>query len=590
MPQEAPSAQGPSVTPEVQPQIQATTQVPLAAAGGGPVRDQLAAVGNESAQHLGMAIQMEVIKANQTSAEQRSAKATRQLQTIMNGDGTADNPGFLNMKQNNAISAAPQVYDQMQKLHDQIAATAPNKEVGRMFEQSWNNIYDRTHGVMQEHLTRQIEAHQSSVTQAAVESKVDLAVGAPNTPAGIALTTQAWDSARETLRMQGLLANGPKLNGTEPVMGPDGKAVASEATELALRQFDEKFAASKAQSLLDKDGGKAALDWLQSDRVKAAMDANPKAYNGMIDTASNQYARDQAFNVLGPQIVKKHGPKNQGEAEKEALAIPEDKYHLREETLAAVKQLYAADKQTQRDNDAKAQGYEWDYLRQTGQVPPGTDWKRANQLRVEFNNYQKGPALGKSKPEAVQALRAMFSSTDPAVLNDAATEDLQGYRSELSDADMKAFQGLQKQLRTPGPKHGALGDVHNWRAQTEVVNEALIATGVDPNQPKNDMVTSIRSEVDERVNEAKTTGQKLTRKDYQDIAWDVTRKHVMANAPSVTSPAGGSAPAAVTPRAGSVDEIPSSRLLMIKGLLKSQNLPVNDRSILQVDATLPKGG
>lgn len=187
-------------------------------------------------------------------------------------------------------------------------------------------------------------------------------------------------------------------------------------------------------------------------------------------------------------------------------------------------------------------------------------------------------------------LKSLASVEDPAVRTRFLQTNLLSYRGSLADSEFKELVDLQAALRKGDSK--ADEQLRGIRTNAQVVNDALLAVGVDPSpDPKKnkgdvEKATQFRRAVDEQVIELeRRTGKKATPDDVQAITDRLLTSAVVAGKSSfwgtpTTRRVYESQPGERLVL--TIDDVPRGERTQIESALTRGGYPVTDANILKL--------
>lgn len=501
-------AQGPQVQPGALPQAQANVQVPLAAAGGGPLREQQAQVGDEISQHIGRAVQLEKMRSDQISATERGAALQQTANNAMHGDpNDPDKPGYLASRGQQAVDQIQGTIADTHKKFQDILDSAPNDDVRRMLERPMLDTMNDLQMNAQGHLMKQRDVMATNATNGAVDVSLRsgaLAVGTPNQDNDI---EKNYDAGLRTIRTHGVVHDGDIMVGNDGkvVEDADGHPQAGPGTQAKMDAFAQKYHSGIIDSMLAGGNAAQAQAYMDKPEVRADLEKNPKSLENMTEKVGVQVVRENAF----PQAVKlydQHGIDGQGDAMVATEKLKDKPFNEYGEVRNALKQIYSDHKQALKDFQEGEDKSQWAYMTQhQGQVQPGTPPDKAAEYRSAYDSFQK--KNGVSDPTIYRSVKDMLESTDPKQRADVAKLNLNDpyYRGSLSNTQWNELAKGQDAVRQiPRGGKPPLPDIP-YRIQTEVANETMIGMGMDPNATKGapgyEAVQSFRNALDQRVSQ-----------------------------------------------------------------------------------------
>lgn len=153
----------------------------------------------KSLENTGDMLYKEVLRAQIEDNERETKKADLLLQEklsmIRNGDGTPDNPGFLNLKGDAAVSAAGDAEQKRQKALREVSDGITNPKVKQMFEPLGRQRTISSTGEANDYTSKQRTVANNEVSQARQAGFQDSAIEARNNDARVA--TMAQSAGRE---------------------------------------------------------------------------------------------------------------------------------------------------------------------------------------------------------------------------------------------------------------------------------------------------------------------------------------------------------------------------------------------------------
>ncbi len=573
---------GPKVAPEDMPTIRADGQVPLAAAGGGQMREQVQATTDQLNEHIGRAVELETMKANQIAASNIEAQATRVMAQHIYGDGTDENPGFLNQKGPNAIQAAGPTLDRIKADFDQLHDQAPNEDVARILTRHTNDLLNTANGQVQHHVMNQREVMDKQAHENNVQAQIEIAARTPGSPDMVMATKQAWDAGINAIVRHGNVKNGVEIDAQgNPIEVAPGQFKPVAATEMELDQFKQKFVTAHANAMLEAHMPLDAQAYMKTPEAAAAMARNPELARHLSDSINTSVVRDVQAPKLANEIVTKAilGGEGKGAALSKTETLSEDN-GLKAEVRRNISQYFEDHEKAKKDATEKSDDAVFDYMgKNGGQLPPGVSATQAPAYQRAWERQMQGSRL-KSDASTLFALKDMANSTNVKDQLDFTKENLRDpeYVGKLSPADLKGLQTKQAELRKAfGPGGRTPNSDTHYRMQTAVAFQTMSQMGLDPNVPKGspeyDKVLKFRTALDQTVEDmTATSGGKLDRKTVQDAA-NLVAANIAHENRSVVRMTGA------TSTAGAA-EIPQDDYNRWAAKLIAAKKPVNDKSIM----------
>ena len=568
----APEAQVPQVAPGDLPNVKAQEQLPLQAAGGGPLVEQQAAVGEQLGEHVGRAIQLETMKANQTSTADRAIMLSQISTKYLYGDPQTNTPGYLAQRGRNAADTLNPMMEQSDKEMQAVLDSAPNENVKRMVLKEYATQKDGMLRQAHAHLMEQNEVAAKDTMAGTQEQAMDAGWKSVNTP-----DEHNQIVSNRELGAKGILSYYAGHQG-DIVVNPDGSTAPGDETKAALDQYYYKYDAGVIQSYLAQKSPEKARAYLEAN--KDSLEKNPEGFKVMEKAVGIDYGKQVAGAKAGDlmrEAQKQKGPDGKpltldqqlGWAWSQTEDMQDDDQrkainsHLNE-AIGNQKKLL--------DHTTQSQQAAIFGQADQGNMPDALTLAKggmdADKVRA-YIQMRKDNKLA-TDPNTLYSLKDMANSSDPKDRGDFANTNLWDYRTKLSDPDFKALQAQQARLRNP--KAGDEAVDHGYRAQTQVGNEVMLGLGMDPGKSKDPGVVAFRQALESRIGEAeKASKAPLDRGKIQDIA-----KHLAVN---VVNGSGAHVPLySVGNNFASVDveDIPKPDLGRVDASLKRQGLPLND--------------
>ena len=582
MPSVAPSAQPPQVMPGAAPEVPANLQMPLSAAGGGPVRQEQAQVGEQLAEHIGRAVQLEKLKADQVSAAERSA-AIQQLSTkYLYGD--QNSPGYLASQGQNAIQDIKPMMDNSDKDMQAILASAPNDDVRRLVLRNYEETRDTMNRQANAHLMEQRDVYATNTLNGLLSANSDAAAKSIGTPDWQNVVEKNLSDGLNAIRSYGVVQKGDILIGQDgkAVKDADGHPMAGPETQAMMDSFTQRYQTGVVQSMLGNGDPRLAKQYFEhnADDFKK----NPALYDSLNRAVMTDYTRQEA--TIKADGIIQAATSGQGmtldQMKSEALQKTEGlptEWGYKTQARQAVSQWFDDRKQALKQQAEQQSASAYDYIVKNGKLPPAYMTEGMDQASLwKFLNDRPKT----SDKQTLYALKDMASSADPKQRVDFEDENLYDYAGKLSDPDFKSMLALQARMRTPGrnglrPDNGVTPDMAAWRQQTEVGNEAMLALGWDPNMPTNrgqhfwqsaspTQVQQFRENLDDAVqNWQQANNKQAGRKDIEGLAQQLVLRQVQdrQNGVFVFKNA---------PHASSVEDIPAAGMQMVNTYLKNNGI------------------
>ena len=524
---QAPDQQGPQVLPSEMPQVMAQQQAPLAAFGGGALREQQAAVGEQTSDHIGRAIQLETMKANQISMAERSAQINQIATKYMYGDD--QNQGYMAQRGGNAVSAINPMLEKSDKEMQSVLESAPNDDVRRMVMKEYETSRDGMMRQSHAHLMEQREVYAKQTLDGVAQTSMEAGARAVGTPDATAQIQVNLQKGLQAIRSFGVAQSGDIMVGADGsvVEDADGHPKAGPETQSKMDAFADKYHTGIVASMMAQGRpgeAKAYLDANKDDLMK-----NPVGFKTLEKAVTTDYGKQKAQGTA-MDLIAKYGktegpdgkPLTLSQVEGLVLSHTEKLPDAeRIEVRRAISQHYGDAKQVLDHATQSQQAAVFDQIDKTGQVPDaytirGMD---ANQLR-SYMQMRKDNKLS-TDHATLYSLKDMANSSDPKERGDFANTNLWDYRTKLSDSDFKSLQSQQARLRNPKAHDEAVDK--GYRVQTQVANETMIGLGMDPGNAKDPDVVAFRKALDERIGESKDP---VTRDKAADIAKHLALKVV----------------------------------------------------------------
>ena len=593
----APPAQVASVQPESFQAPASQEQLPLDAAGGGPVRNQQAQEGDLLAEHTGRVFELEKLKANQVSANERVTAMNQLATKHLYGDNQT--PGYLSLQGMDAVHGLKPMLETSDDQMQDILKSSPNPDVQRLVERGYNEIRDSVVKQGADHMMREQDTYAQNTQNALLDSYTTNASLAVSTPHAQEEIERAANSGIQAIKMDAVTRTGdiridPKTN--QEMYGSDGMPLHGAITDSKIDAFKEKLGLSVLHTASAQENPDFAKDFL---------DSHQDWFNktpGLLESAT----KDVMTDWTGHQAVIKANDFIQSAVSQPGMSMAQMESFAREKTLKlstdygmqkktdeAIKNYFSMQKQ-QQDAQQKAQNYDaYAYIDQYHRMPPAYMVNGMNEARLAA--YQANGQPKTSEFNTVHALKSMAFSPDPKVQEDFVDEDLTQYKSMLSKGDYSTIENWQNRMKngpsSPGmPGQNVIPEASAWRVQTEVGREAMLHMGWDPNaatfaasgpfwnrQQKITREQDFNQELDRRSSDwqGQHPGKPFTRDVVEGITRDMMLEHVTGQMQNQFTWKG-------LPTADGVKEIPSTALPHVDQALRGAKQPVNDMNRLRL--------
>ena len=543
---EAPAAQGPQVMPGQLPQVAANVQMPLAAAGGGPVREQQTQIDDETQMHIGRAVQLEKLKADQISATQRAAAMQQAATYALKGNpNDPSQPGYLSLQGENAKDALVPTLEGFKKTARDIIDSSPNEDVKRLVSQKMEGIHDELMSNAQGHFMNQQQVMAKQALNGLIQVHSDAGAAAYGTPDWQNQVERHKDEIMRAIRTDGVTQKGDFMvdkNG-RVIEDEDGHPMAGPETQAEMDKAGARYDQGILKSMLAAGNPVQARKYLESssdlkgdsqvyENLKKAVDTDYVTYKAVIktrDIIQDTAKPDATLAQNKDAALQKTETMTSGEG-------PEVDKQFQAETRRHINQYYDDQKQKLAQQQEQQGASVYDFIAKNHRLPDASVTQGMN--TDHLREYLEGPRKVSDKA-TLYALKDMAAGQDNAEKQDFADENLWDYRHKLNDADFKSLQAQQSKAR--GGVNAPSPDMTAWRMQTEVGNEAMISLGMDPNMPKNKaagwfqepektVVQRFREDMDAGIDQWKATnpGKTLTRDDVSGVAQRLVLAHVGA--------------------------------------------------------------
>ena len=586
MPPAAPDSEIPNVNPASAPNDPAAIQVPLESAGGGQIREQQAQVGEQLGEHIGRVFQLEKLKADQASANDRVAAIVKTNTKYLYGDDNT--PGFMDMKGYNAVKALNPTLENSDKELHEIINSSPDADVHRLVTLGYNQKRDEFNQAVRSQFMRENDRYQENALTGRLQAETQAAANGVVLANREQVIGEHLASGMSAIIHHGVIS-GDVMVGEDgqPARGDDGNIIPGFATQVRTQQYAENLHAAVIRSSLENDPD-FAKKYFESSSVQAQLQKNPVIFKTLQTEVQSQ-------------VVRAHAPAEAMDFVHESLQDPTltwtqardkalqsvlqkvppdgpDTWGKQKAVETKVRDIFDSLKQDKENQLKLFNQNTYAYIAEKKAIPP---WMPYDQ-QMKWDRFLRDGAPKQSDFETLHSLRSMMFSQDSKTQNDFLNEDLTSYRDNLSSADLKALEQRQAQMKDPKSSlYSHDPDATQFRIQNEVGREAMIAMGWDPNAPANksswfgpDTKTreqSFTQELDNRVSEWKASNPNKTlgRNDVREITGQMVLDKV-GRQTSVKAQFGG------LPVVSSADEIPSGISDKVNGYLKERGVVIND--------------
>jgi hypothetical protein len=404
--------------------------------------------------------------------------------------------GALNKKGKDAFGIAEQVDEEFNKGVSEIESRLGNNTQRAAFRRMSQSRMSDVNRTLQKHVSGEIEKFDDEVTNAYLANERDAAAAnyLDNDRVNISVERQ-----RAALQDHA-----------------NRKGLPEEWVKLKMQESSSKTYGSVIGRMLANGDDKMAKEYYEK---------NKTAFTGADQTAIEKDLEEGSLRGESQRMSDQIFAKNSGSmtrAFEEARKIDDPK--LRDETTSRIKDRFAMKEAAERDNTENLYRGATDIIDQTGDVDkiPVGQWKQFSlSERSALKNYAAHKRAG-TQPETewgdYYELKTLASS--PSTKDKFLKMNMMAYRPKMADPEFKELVSLQTQLRNGDDKADKLLD--GYRTDSAIVNDALLAAGIDisgkANDKEKEKTTQFRRMVDEQIIKyQQDTGKKATNEQVQSI-------------------------------------------------------------------------
>ena len=220
---------------------------------------------------LGDVVLREQAEDNERGAKESEIKLRNRYNTVLYGDGTAENPGYLNSQGENAVKNQAAAQEALGKIREEILKEAPNDRVREMFGTTSAILQGDYVNALGKHATTQREVANDATSQARMNKAID--AGA-----------LAWNDPEMLATSQGIVQN-------EVLDMAERKGWSVEVTVSKLKEAQTSLYAGAIQAALPEDPD-AALAMFQKYRPGMTAEASAVLGRQVQEVATVKVAQD----------------------------------------------------------------------------------------------------------------------------------------------------------------------------------------------------------------------------------------------------------------------------------------------------------
>ena len=492
-------------------------QMPLTAAGGGPVVEEENKTREATLLNVGAIAAHEMKKANQIAV----AKNTMNLNDVFAKHlyGDEQNPGYLNMTGQEAIDQSNKVVEKFKADADKLSEGLVNDDQRRMFEHQVVSTTDRMNEVVHNHIFKQREILDSQASTGLLSSCVQ--TGAK------AVGNEGEDRVIKDAKQQGLDYIAAHQALRNPLEFAGGEYKESDSTKSQKLKFTTEFHTQILDQMI-KDPSRAddAMKYYQQafDSGEINVDKDKTLFNMLKKNQSIQDADKMADEIYRGNINDK----------KAALARVEkiEDVEFKKAVFSDLNRRFRDNSEQRKATESSVKQGLLQSIDKTGQMPDVgmlNGLKDSDQKEIqrywERKHYDIPTDLKRS---TYFGLMDLATSSDEKEQADFIHENLSDpyYRNRVSDSDLKQLTGKQAKMRTENS--GWQGD--SWHPQTQAANETLRQLGIDPSDNKNPTVLAMKQELDSYAKGYQgVAGKSPNSDDFRKMAKVVATKMVLEN-------------------------------------------------------------
>lgn len=263
------------------------------------------------------------IEDNERGAKDSEIKLRNRYNTVLYGDGTAENPGYLNSQGENAVKNQAAAQEALGKIREEILKEAPNDRVREMFGTTSAILQGDYVNALGKHATTQREVANDATSQARMNKAVDAGALAWNDPEMLAtsqvivqnevldmaerkgwsdeVTVSKLKDAQTALYSGAIQAALPEDPDAAMTMFKKYRpGMTAEAAAVLGRQVQEVATVSLAQTIVSeemaKGGSRSEIRARIRDRTSGVLEEKSTAeYAGRISEIDQDFNRSEAL-------------------------------------------------------------------------------------------------------------------------------------------------------------------------------------------------------------------------------------------------------------------------------------------------------
>lgn len=546
---------------------------PIEAFGGGSAPNATAA----AAQNVEHEVRNFAIQQENHANSVAVTNAT--TQTVMKKNDLLYNPqnGLITRKGSLAFGASEEINGEYQKFQDEMVNSLSNDRQKQDYLANSTHVGLGLNEAVQKHVFVETKRYDDQSTESAINAAQDDAV----------LNYHVPGTVEQRLEDQkGLILVNAKRNGMPTdLVDKDGKPT---ITGMMVKNSSSSTISKVVDKMLANDQDQAAEQFYKKfkdqvsglDSTRLDKNLEEGSLRGKSQRLSDEYT-SPSFNDAG-QAIPGSQP-TMTEAMEKVSEITDPK--LRDATSARVKDFYSTQKIAEANDAENLFRDASKTIEETKERPDPATWmKLTPQQRSSADARIKQLRQG-IEPETnwqkYYDLKSMAS--DPQTRDAFMRKDLMQIRTEMGDSEFKELISLQAGVRNKDATAEAKLD--GYRTDASIVNDALTAVGIKPNDKAgttdSQKVALFRRKVDETIaTMQERTGKKATNSDVQAIVDNlmvntITEKGVLWNTRKRAFELNSGDQVDVD-----FTDIPKSEIPKIRDALQRRGRPVTNDAIL----------